>query len=369
MLLVLLSLTGCQNYREPDEELAALLIGYDKGEREKYKITYTLMPETGKEAAPTGDENGGANIFTVEAASSLAAIDTLGAVLPKKVSLLHARAVVISGELAREGIEEIIAPVSVLGEVNSNATVIISQCEAEEYLRAPELAINPSLPNALEMLLQRNRGSGTSGFMTISEFLSDMRSDYGGAITPLADRPGELPIKGVYEKQLAGMALFCGDKLVGTLDSRETALWQILAGSLKDGVYTVKDPGAPQSYVSFTANANAGPSVRLDTGANSIPKIYVTARLNLRPAITQNQNADYSNANECEALRLYTQKQILAELSAFFKKTQALGCDVLQLGRYCAAKFSTLQEFRAYDWPSRFREAEIIVNCDLIIYS
>jgi Ger(x)C family germination protein len=364
LLLALILFAGCR-YREPDEELAALLIGYDKGESAKYKITFTLMPETGKEAAPIGDENAGANIFSVEADSSLAAIDTLGAILPKRVSLLHTRAIVISEELARLGIEEIIAPVSVTGEINSNATVIISNCRAEDYLRAPELAISPSLPMTLEMLLQKTHGSSASGFMTISHFLSDMRSEYGGAITLLAGRAGILPVEGSYDKQLAGMALFCGDKLVGTLDARETAHWQILVGTMAGGTYTVRDPKKPQSYVSFTANSVSAPKVYAKAGP--VPRIIVTARLSLRAALVQNQDADYTDANVSEGLHLYTKKQIEAELTALIKKTQALGCDILQLGRHCAGEFLTIQDWRAYDWPTRYREAEISIISDLSI--
>jgi hypothetical protein len=323
------------------------------------------MPETGKEAAPSGDENAGANIFTVEADSSLAAIDALGAILPKRVSLQHARAIVISEDLAREGIEEIVAPVSLYGEIRGSATVIVSKCPAEEYLRAPELAIGPSLPMTLEMLLQRSHGSNASGFMPVSRFLNDMRSEYGGAITPLADVAGGLPIEGAYDKQLAGMALFCGDKLVGELNPRETACWQMLSGTMANGSYTVRDPAKPQNYVSFTANSPAGPKVRAQ--ALPRPRIFVTARLSLSDALAQNQDADYGEINNREALCLYTKRQIEAELNALIKKTQALGCDVMQLGRHCAAQFLTVQEFSAYDWPARYREAEIHVECDLSI--
>jgi Ger(x)C family germination protein len=361
LMLALLLLAGCQSYREPDEELAALLLGYDKGSREKYKITFTLMPETGKEAAPKSDENGGANIFTVETESTLAAADILGAILPKHVSLLHTRAIVISEELARDGIEEIVAPLGAYGELGGNATVIISTCRAEEYLRAPELAISPSLPMTLEMLLQKNHGSSAFGYMTLTQFLSDTRSEYGGAITPLAGKAGALPVEGAYEKQLAGMALFRGDKLAGTLDSRETALWQILGGSMAGGSYTVRDPANPQSYVTFTANSVAGPSVYANIDSNMKPYISITARLGLSTAHAQNQDSDYTNANESEALRLYTKKLIEAELSALIMKTQTLGCDILQLGRSIAANFLTVQEWRTYDWQARYREAEINV--------
>jgi spore germination protein KC len=217
----------------------------------------------------------------------------------------------------------------------------------------------------LEMLLQKNHGSSAFGYMTLTQFLSDMRSEYGGAITPLAGKAGALPVEGAYEKQLAGMALFSGDKLAGTLDSRETALWQILGGSMAGGAYTVRDPKDPQSYVTFTANSAAGPRIYANIDSNMKPNISITARLGLSTAYAQNQDADYANANESEVLRLYTKKQIEEELSALITKTQTLGCDILQLGRSIAANFQTVQEWRTYDWQARYREAEINVECDL----
>jgi hypothetical protein len=220
----------------------------------------------------------------------------------------------------------------------------------------------------LEMLLQKSHGSSASGFMTVSRFLNDMRSEYGGAITPLADIAGgvpPLPIEGAYDKQLAGMALFCGDKLVGELDSRETACWQMLSGTMANGSYTVEDPYKPQSYVSFVANSAAGPRVLAE--ALPKPRISVTARLRLSEALAQNQDADYSEPYRCEVLRLHTKRRVEAELDALIKKTQALGCDIMRLGRHCAGEFLTVQEFRAYDWPARYREAEINVECDLLI--
>ncbi len=387
MLLLLCLFTGCGSHREPDEEVPALVLGYDKGEVEKYKITVTLMPETGKEAAPGGDAGAGANIFSVEAPSSLALADIIGTVVPKHVSLEHVKMIVISEELAKDGIEGIIAPAGNRGEIKSNTAVIISKCPAEEYLRSGDPAQSSSLPMTLELLTQRKRGTTAYGFMTMSHLLRSLRSEYGGALALYADvadgaktmtspesgrfitgyKPGSAPIKGEYEKQISGMAVLRGDKLVGTLDTRETASWEILNGSVLNGAYIVPDCHDAESYVAFISNSAGKPSVTANIDQSGVVHIDITARLSLSAAMVQNREADYSSAEGRELLLRHTRRQLESELGALIKKTQELDSDVLQLGRYLSVRFLTIQEWRAFDWQSRYKNARINVSCELNI--
>lgn len=405
-------LSGCQPYHEPDEEVNGLVLGYDKGEVERYKITVKFMhegskseggsPEKPEESSPPED------VFTVDAPSSIAMIDMLNAVIPKHISLLHTKMLVISEELAREGVDDIISAIVNYNETKSNMAVVICDGKAQEYISAENMKIYVSLPMKTEMLMQHERETSAYDVVSISDFYNDYRSEYGGALTlysgvkPKKNQdkqedgqedkqgqsgspqeneinpakktfldgfyPGELPIDGKYDIENAGMAVFSDAVMVGALNTRETASYSICKGDIMGASYVVRDLYDDDYNIAFTMSTRGPAKIKTRIDNNGTAHIEIRPSLKLEMAMVQNTAADYEDAATREKLREYTKKQIDDDLTRLIEKSQnELDVDILQLGKRLSGKFLTVQDWRAYSWPERYKDAVITVDCDLML--
>jgi spore germination protein KC len=126
---IALTFSGCYDAREIDDELYTVAIGIDKGTSNKIRCTFQYP--TYKGGGPGGSSSGGggggggggekedseaakletpeSDIQIIEAPSYLEAVDILSMSLSRRISLVHAKWIVFSEEIAREGIEGFIS--------------------------------------------------------------------------------------------------------------------------------------------------------------------------------------------------------------------------------------------------------------------
>ncbi len=433
--------SGCQPYREPDEEVVTLMIGYDKGETERFKITmkFLIEAEKGGKSSAQGESDSQGNpndVFTMDTESIVSMVDELNTVIAKHISLVHTKVIVISEELARENVEDIITPINHYTGTKSNMAVIICKDSAQEYIESEGTKLYTSLPMKLEMLMQRQRGTSAYDVLTVSNFYNTIRSKYGSALAlysgvsekkkkekeeaksgsgssgeadsaggkkstmgmgkenqsanPGAETkqpekkeedintakktfregflPGEMPIKGSFEIELAGMAVFHGVKMVGELNTRETASYSILNSSLYDASYSVKDLYDEKCIVAFNADSRGKTKVKTWFDQNGVPNIHIISGLRLKTLMVQNTEVNYSLPEESKKLLAHAKDAVEKDMMALIEKTQKeLNVDVLQLGRHVSKHFLTIQEWEQYNWPEHYKDAIITVDCDLML--
>lgn len=447
-------LSGCNNIAEPDEEIFSIVMGYDKSDKETMRITVKVMPENKNSAGGSGDgafsgEEGGKtskipdNIFTVDAPCNLPAAELINTVIPKHLSMLQVKMVVISEELAREDLDILITPIIRFKEIKPSISVVICRGTAEEFISAKTSELVPFLPLATEIIMKRNKGNASYMVRTLGEIYRDFSGNYGDSLVMyggLADSgtnnieqgndseekskksqdkdkksseesenengneneeaksvlkaeepekksgensiysddpasgyisgyyPGDIPVKTSAMQQIAGMAVLRGTKMVGTLNTHETAMFMIADGSFAGAVLTVRDPYIKNNYVVYYARNRQNNRVKTWIDEGDIAHIEVECFLKGELDIVQNTSRDYRDPEQRECLRQYTQEYLQEETDKLLNKLQKeYRSDALQLGRYMASNFKTIEQWEAFDWKSKYPDAEISIKVNFIL--
>ena len=443
--LLMGTLSGCNSHREPDEEVYAIVLGVDKGETLKYKISLKFLQEY-KEADAGGAAQGGGdgedppeNVFVAEADAGLKAVEMLGASISRHISLSHLKMVVFSEELAREGVGDVLLPVVDRTEAKSNMAFVICSGEAKDYVCNNESLFSASLPMEMEMLMQPKKGTANYKVVTVSDVLRNMTSHHGDSVAiyaglqqtqeevkqedklhmlyterekeveqdpqetgqstagpqaekpaagqpegntienppnlPAADHDGvpgylphNIPVRGASTYEYAGMAVLRGDRMVGVMDTLETAIFMMMEGTHPGAIFSLPDPDDSTRQIVLDIKTRQPTKLRTRVQSDGVAHIQLTACVGATIELAQNLDADYTSALDTERLERYVEGYIRRQAGQLILRSQAQwDADILLLGKKMAGEFSTIQDWEAYDWPSQYPDAVINVDVDLQI--
>lgn len=158
IIFILVTLTGCWDSTEIDEMAYVISLGLDKGEQNILKLTLQIaIPKTIAEGGKSmmspgkgkGQKSPGAestDTITVEARTILSGLNMVNSFISRQISVSHLKAVVISEELAREGIGRYLNPLARYRELRGTASMIVVRGSADEFLSVLKsvLETNPS---------------------------------------------------------------------------------------------------------------------------------------------------------------------------------------------------------------------------------
>lgn len=399
------SLTACGDANEIDNAIYPIVVGIERGTN--YKIRVVIQYQTYKgggggtsqsQKTGKGDEKDqnqveGSNIHAIEASSFLEAINLFNIAVSRKVSLTHTKMLVISEEFAREGIEKYAAPIRRFREIRPAMQMVVVNGDVESFIRDNKANIGESLSKADELMLTQSREHGFFPMVTFHDFYEAMVSPYNEPYAiyaglnntnlpslnqpeNIAEKssniqehsflPGEAPRTGVAKREFAGCAVFAGGKMVGTLESYETRYLLMVTGKFNRGIMTSIDKRDPQSVVPLEIRLGRKPkiSVKIQDGK---PQIIVDLKLEADLGAVQSR-IQYEDINMITELNNTAKETIEKGVKRTIEKTQKeLKSDVFGFGFYAAKNFTTIQEFAAYNWLTKYPDAEVNVTVDFNI--
>ena len=115
-------------------------------------------------------------ISTVECGSINSGISLINSYISKKVNLSHCKAIIISEELAYEGISEYIYTLVNNIEIRPDCNIVISRCKAEDYLNNSNPTLESVSARYYEFILNSSEYTGYTENVTLSDFYSDLLS-------------------------------------------------------------------------------------------------------------------------------------------------------------------------------------------------
>ncbi|MBE7043559.1 MAG: hypothetical protein E7399_08770 [Ruminococcaceae bacterium] len=331
-------LTGCFDNAEVSDELYAIMIGLDKSE-EGIKLSL-ILPVYGGDSGEGQQQQSDSKIFTVEADNVYEGLNQMHLQIARGVSLLHVKAVVFSEELAKEGVSSHLSAIRQHMETRNVMGVLVTKSHAEDYLTYMQENVTGVLSQELEQLLFRPRKELYFPIRTFEEFCRDMESDYGQTYAVYC--------KSVEEKgELYGTALFRGDKMVELLDKYQSACTMMVRGEFQGGTMTAGE---------MVADINARPRIRMSADVSGeIPRLFLT--VNLQGGFMEGESPQNPVAQDDE---------IAEKIQAYFEetaeKTRKCGSDVWGFGKIAAQHFTTIQDWKHYNWNRKFQQADIQVK-------
>lgn len=387
--------TGCFDRREVDELAYVMAIGLDKGKTNDVKMTLQMAVPL---AFGSGNEGGGEGdksvlVTTIETPSLLSGLNMTNSFLSKQINLSHAKVIVFSEELAKEGIQKYINSLERFRDVRGNTYLVVSKVSAEEYLRSikPVLEVNPAKffelnltsfrytsftagSQLLDFFLQQT-SSGSQAVVTLAstgKYESSDEFDLKGSTyrekgrdNPLEGdfKAGYIPRVGDIKSEIMGVAVFDGGKMVGELDGAETTNYLIINGKFKNFYYTLPDPLFEEEYIVINVNPGRAPSYRVNMVGEK-PVIDLDIKLE-GDIISIQSGENYENVDSLPILEKAVEKFMKKDMLNFLYKTsREFNCDICGFGKHMKKKFLDWNEWEKFDWLSKYKYAEFNVNID-----
>lgn len=378
LVLVCMLLCTCWDAEDPERTAHVVAIGIDRGDTRALRVTFQIMvPRLLAGGAGSGGAGGGGGggggadgprvwVRAVEANAVSEAFHSVCEYLPRTPALSHLQAVVMSEQVARDrGVAGLWDFLTRDVQARCAAQFMVTPGRAEEVLRLqPRLT---DIPGAgLVALLELAADSGATiatpagrfglalhaeGVQPVAAMVEivppEARASPGGqsaggdgaggqagrqAGGPTAAAPGAVP--STAELRAAGLAVFRGDRLVGTLPPEESlALSLTLRRARRPLIWaTAPDSGAP-----ITARVlSYRPEIKLITeGGQWRGQVRLDVAAELREELSPAYFIEPARLKQLEGALAAALAQ---DLASALRHTQQAGADVFGFGWYLYRK-------------------------------
>ncbi len=315
---------------------------------------------------------------TVECASVDAGINLINSYISKKVNLSHCRAIIISEELAKDGLSECLYTLVNNIEIRPDCNVIISKCNASDLLKHSEPTLESVSARYYELVLNSSEYTGFLEDITLTNFYSDLLSPTSEAIAILANIntksthksnsnlpkydisgsyvAGQTPIESNAGIENIGLCVFKNNKLVGELNGIETLCHSILTNSLNSSVITIPSPFNENGLLSIFITLSKKTNKDLEF-INHTPYIYCKAYINAN-ILSMDKNSDFSDEENLEIIKKYLNTYLEQNiLSCLYKTSKEFKTDIFDFGSLALKKYSTWQDFEKSDWLQNYENS------------
>ena len=390
LLLVLACLfaAGCSSNgaHETDEVLWVLSMGIDKAEDGDLLVSYRIANPQAETPSGGGDSGGQekkkSTVVTIKAPSPAETRNILDASFSRTVSQAHNMVIMISEELARDGVQDLLGGLMRLREFRGSVYIVVCRGKARDMF----INNDPPIDKLISRWIQNYMHSSidTSYYLSLNahHFYTRLKS-YSGAplavaygLNPQSDDnrstgnrytgrvdaylPGDLPRHGGNPIEIAGTAVFKADKLVGFLDTGETRALSILLDTFPHGQVTINDPLDPKRLAVVAIRNGRKPKFTIDiSGEHPVigVDVLLEGEMMIIPSGINYESNEYHTLIETEI-----SNALQEQITNMLFRTQKWGADVVDFGRFIRPKFWTLQEMLQYDWDKKYLQAAIQVK-------
>lgn len=387
-------LSSCYDAWEVDDITHIIVMGIDKGISDKWRLTlqFSSLKEAsggGGEMASGGEQSGFEHI-TVDAPSFFTGIDMLNSSISRKITFLHTHLIVISEELARDGIiGEFIAPIIRFREIRRSAHIVVTKGSSLEFIKENAPLIGTTLSKTLQAIAKESEETGFFPHVTLADFYNDIKSTSSQPIVTMAAvndfktfkekgpkwgdefksggdyLVGELPRHGKNKLESWGTALFEQDRMVGELTGTETRKLLMIRGDFKRGFFTIQDPKQPNLIIPLDIRQAKKPHVTVSFDEDK-PIIGLTIHLEGDLLAVQSR-LHYEVDPLLSLLEETVTKDIENKVNKLIDKCKKLNVDVFKFGDVAARKFWTIDEWEKYNWNNHFKDAEVTTKVEFEI--
>lgn len=357
--------SGCLTADSPEHFGYVLAIGFDRGEKLPYSISF-LVQKTKTDSE--SQNNSGFLLVKAECRTLLEAAETLSGSLPLEINFARAALIVVELSLLTSpgSITELLdVPVSRL-RIRYNALVLASVSPAYDTLEGLSNELDPNIGRICVNMDAYSDRTGYIPLTNLSSLFEAMEGELFDAMLPLtgvvkenrtqlpsrdsvgtreyAYIGGDLNVESTMKTSLAGAALLQGDRMVGFLDGQNVQLAMMATGDFQQGRRRIHD-GKGQIMTVFL-RANARPKIQFSL--HPTPKASVT--IPLFAYIESPKEPGLSEPLAIEAI----EKALTSDMAALFDCCKALRCDTLGFGKQAVRCFHTASDWEAYRWKNAY---------------
>ncbi len=342
------------------EDLAYVIaIGIDKSESNPDNIILTLQiakPED-KESGTTKPET-----LSIECPTFDTGLSALNNSNDKKINLSHCTVIIISEELAKEGIESFVQDMANNIEIRPTCSLLVSKNKSEEFIST--IAKSPNFSSGI--YTSGIKSSIETGYVTKSlfyDFYSRLRYDVKEPIGIYVGNTDE-------KSEALGTAVFKDSKLVGILSGTEAICHNILINELKTCSILFPNPFEENKFITadITLSKNSDFNVKLKNDTPIIDcNIYITAKISSSQTTQDNYSSEEDTKKVNDSIETFLKTSIQNYL---YKTSQNFNSDIVGFEGTLRKQYLTMDEYNEkVDWESMYPNSEFNINVESQINS
>ncbi len=271
LLIISINLYGCYSNVDLTEIAVATAIGFDRADQGDIRITVQIVKPGVIKAKNQGSEEEPVWVFSATGETVFSAIRNLLTTVNRKVFYSHLQLIVISEEIARDSVLDVLDLIERDKEIQRLAYVLVAKgVSAEEILKAqselenvPAIHIKSIIDNyeslakmrkitLIDLLRDFNHSgnAATSGVIqkTAAKLEKENSQQEKSNQSQGSNEEDKLEVK---DLKVTGTAVFRLDKLVGYLDPYETRGLIFTLDMVESGIINVDNPLHKDKKVAF----------------------------------------------------------------------------------------------------------------------
>ncbi|WP_379158508.1 Ger(x)C family spore germination protein [Paenibacillus sp. sgz5001063] len=241
-VFLVLCLSGCWNYTEVDDMSIVAGVAIDKDAANgKIQLTAEMVDIKGG----LDQNQAGFKMLTLTGNTMFEIVRNMISITGKKLFWSHAKAIIYSEEVAREGLIKTMDWYSRDTETRSDVFIFVStESTAREILNLNNTT-KAIMSFELAQMMRDEKFTSTAPTVEIWDFIDKMETSGNHAVAPLV-RVHEQ--NGQKNGRVDGCAIFSKDKMIGKLNGKETKHMLFAKDGIKGGVLAVNDIHGVPTY-------------------------------------------------------------------------------------------------------------------------
>ena len=401
--------TNSTSSKRIDTMAYIVAVGIEKGSIEKYKMTFelsTVKSSSSESSSDSGKKSGNGNssedsssensspytTYAVECSSIDTGISLLNTYINKHINLSHCKIIVISEDLARDGIRSIIYNFVNKIEIRPDCNIIISQTPGDEFPKDKKPYLEDVLNGYFEISSNTNdTDTHYTKIVTLNEFYSSLEDPLKQPYAPLGiinnansqmedSNNNDIQIdksigsitskKDKYLVELIGICVFNDDKMVGKLSSMETVCHLALIDDLKQSTISIPSPFEQNDNINLFISVTRAPKIKVYIDKNS-PIPFVKIDLNIIGRLISFNNTEKTiDQDIIHQMENSTNKYLTDQIYNYLYKTSKdFKSDISGIGTNAAINFTTYQDLEKYNWLKNYENCVFQINVKTSIKS
>ncbi|SHI13288.1 spore germination protein KC [Sporobacter termitidis DSM 10068] len=356
-LLISSVLSGCWNYREV--ESFAIISGFavDKKD-ENYLLTFEIVNvESGKDTVISTKH------VTSEGTTVFDAVRKTIKMVGKRLYFSHAEVVILSKEVAEEGIVPILDWVARDAEPRSTLHYLVSKEGPAGEILEQQSMTSDVLAYELSDMLKAQRSLSNALDTEEWQFMRDMATKGLSATLPTVrltnDDNKVLP-------EISGAAIFKEDKLVGFIDGEDTMTMMFIKDEIKGGLLVNKE---------YKGDSVTNMSLEILTSKTKLKPRYADNKITMEIVTETNVAIDENGGRDN-----YLEGEALAKLKSDFETMlqdnirnlvksmqEEYDCDTFGFGRAIKIKLPRVWKQIEPQWSEVYKTVEVEVHSTINI--
>ncbi|WP_221566595.1 Ger(x)C family spore germination protein [Alkalihalobacillus sp. TS-13] len=376
IFLLLNLLTGCWNRRELNELAITVAMAVDKSDEEYVVSTQVVNP--GQVAAKQGGgQKSPVTLYQEKGDTVFEAIRRMTTGTARKLYFPHLRILVISEELAEEGIGETLDFISRDHELRTDFYIIIAKDTKAENVLKVTTGLEDIPANKLFTSLETSEKSwAPSVAITLDELTAEIVSEgihpnlTGVHVIGENKKVGEMMenVQGIdadVKLKYGGMAVFKDDKLIGWLNEKESKAVSYVQGKVKSTIGEVSCPEGKGKVGVEVTRTKVDLKGKVEDGS---PKGTVKIQVEGNVGDVQCKKLDLTKTKTIDELEKKSEKQIKEIIeSAIATAKEEFEVDLFGFGEAIHRSNPDYWKKAKKNWDERFTDMPIEVKADVKI--